>query len=275
MLPIDKATIEVRFLLWNLQKEVVNDFLKSIIISATYGRKDIEILERSPSSTLLFVLENFEIFTTKFLQYLHFSSLFGQIMSKKNQKCLFEIEFDISINILKLMVVLKLSLLERKHSFWKFCSKKKKAKMGFWCTLVPELIKGTDLSGNVDLFYFEQQISVLGKFDPQNQNSLFKINIVTYTNLNLVNPSARFVCPALNLQYPFWYIYANVKDLPDHSHRKIKWVSNHCSITCFTSILNLGKRERGNYCWYSFVYDCLKTWTFSGCNFGELLRLLL
>ena len=136
MLPIDKATIEVRFLLWNLQKEGVNDFLKSIIISATYGRKDIEILERSPSSTLLFVLENFEIFTTKFLQYLHFSSFFGQIMSKKNQKCLFEIEFDISINILKLMVVLKLSLLERKHSFWKFCSKKKKSKWVFdapWC----------------------------------------------------------------------------------------------------------------------------------------------
>ena len=248
MLPIDKATIEVRCLLWNVQKEVVNDFLKSIIISATYGRKDIEILERGPSSTLLFVLETFEIFTIKFLQYLHFSSFFGQIMSKKiNQKCLFEIKFDIWINMLKLMVVLKLSLLERKHSFWKFLfKKKKKVKMGFWCNLVPELMKHTDLSGNVDLFYFEQQISVLGKFDPQNQNSLFKINIVTYTNLNLVNPSVRFICTALNLQYPFGYIYANVKALPHHSHRKIKWVSNHCPITCFTSILHLGKREKGN-----------------------------
>ena len=64
MLLTDKATIEVRCLLWNLQKEVVNDFLKSISSSATYGRNDIEILERNLSSTLLFVLENFEIFTT-------------------------------------------------------------------------------------------------------------------------------------------------------------------------------------------------------------------
>ena len=44
MTVVDKATMKVMCSLWNLQKQVVNDIIKSIMVSVTYGKNDIKIL---------------------------------------------------------------------------------------------------------------------------------------------------------------------------------------------------------------------------------------
>ena len=65
---------------------------------------------------------------------------------------------------------------------------------------MPALIKYADFNGNVDLSCFEQQIFFLGKFDPKNQNCLFKMKNVTYTNSDMESPIVTFIYPALDLK---------------------------------------------------------------------------
>ena len=43
-----------------------------------------------------------------------------------------------------------------------------------------------------------------GKFDPKNHICLFKMKFGTKTNLNMLNSMGTFICPVLDVKYPFF-----------------------------------------------------------------------
>ena len=66
------------------------------------------------------------------------------------------------------------------------------------------LIRISKFDVDVQFFSFGPEISFLGKFGSKNENCRFKIKVVIYTNLNILNLIVFFICPALNMKYPFW-----------------------------------------------------------------------
>ena len=64
----------------------------------------------------------------------------------------------------------------------------------------------TNSNGDVQIFSLGPEISFSDKFGLNNQNFLLKMKIFTYTNTNIVNLVVTFVCPAVDMKYPFGQI---------------------------------------------------------------------
>ena len=96
MTVFNKATVKVMCLLCNLQKQVVNDVIKSIIISVTYGRRNIKILgEQSIVDETFSFFRNFHG-KWKILEYLEISFFFSANLVKK-KNCLLHMKFTFTL----------------------------------------------------------------------------------------------------------------------------------------------------------------------------------
>ena len=66
---------------------------------------------------------------------------------------------------------------------------------------VPRIV---EFDEDVHFFCFGSKILIFGKFGPENQNCMFKIELGIYTNSSMQNSIVIFMFSLLDRKYPFW-----------------------------------------------------------------------